>query len=83
MSASQIKDSMHLDSVGLGNPVKRTCATCHGMHMTGMDTANGWMYRHDQPAVVTLLDVYRAVGSTNSTRTPSGSIANTNRPNAR
>jgi hypothetical protein len=38
-----IKDSMHLNSVGLGNPTKRTCATCHGMHMTGMDTANGWM----------------------------------------
>ena len=34
---------MHLNSVGLGNPVKRTCSTCHGMHMTGMDTANGWM----------------------------------------
>jgi len=29
------------------------------------------------------LEAYRAVGSTNSTRTPSGSIANTNRPNAR
>ena len=38
-----IRDSMHLNSVGLGNPVKRTCATCHGMHMTGMDTASGWM----------------------------------------
>jgi hypothetical protein len=38
-----IKDSMHLNSVGLGNPVKRTCSTCHGMHMTGMDVANGWM----------------------------------------
>jgi hypothetical protein len=38
-----IKDSMHLNSVGLGNPTKRTCATCHGMHMTGMDVANGWM----------------------------------------
>ena len=34
---------MHLNSVGLGNPVKRTCSTCHGMHMTGMDVANGWM----------------------------------------
>jgi cytochrome c peroxidase len=34
---------MYLNNVGLGNPVKRTCATCHGMHMTGMDTANGWM----------------------------------------
>ena len=38
-----IKDSMHLNTVGLGNPAKRTCATCHGMHMTGMDTVNGWM----------------------------------------
>src|SRR5688572_21317561 len=38
-----IKDSMHLNTVGLGNPAKRTCATCHGMHMTGMDTAYGWM----------------------------------------
>jgi hypothetical protein len=38
-----IRDSMHLNSVGLGNPTKRTCATCHGMHMTGMDTADGWM----------------------------------------
>ena len=38
-----IRDSMHLNTVGLGNPTKRTCSTCHGMHMTGMDTANGWM----------------------------------------
>jgi len=38
-----IRDSMHLNTVGLGNPTKRTCATCHGMHMTGMDSANGWM----------------------------------------
>ena len=38
-----IRDSMHLNTVGLGNPVKRTCSTCHGMHMTGMDVANGWM----------------------------------------
>jgi hypothetical protein len=38
-----IKDAMHLNTVGLGNPVKRTCSTCHGMHMMGMDIANGWM----------------------------------------
>jgi hypothetical protein len=38
-----IKDAMHLNSVGLGNPTKRTCSTCHGMHMMGMDIANGWM----------------------------------------
>lgn len=38
-----IKDAMHLNTVGLGNPTKRTCSTCHGMHMMGMDIANGWM----------------------------------------
>jgi hypothetical protein len=38
-----IRDSMHLNTVGLGNPTKRTCATCHGMHMMGMDIVNGWM----------------------------------------
>ena len=38
-----IRDAMHINSVGLGNPAKRTCSTCHGMHMTGMDTVYGWM----------------------------------------
>ena len=38
-----IRDVQHLNTVGLGNPTKRTCSTCHGMHMTGMDVANGWM----------------------------------------
>lgn len=38
-----ISDAMHINTVGLGNPIKRTCSTCHGMHMTAMDTANGWM----------------------------------------
>ena len=38
-----IKDVQHLNTVGLGNPTKRTCSTCHGMHMTAMDVANGWM----------------------------------------
>ncbi|HEX6636632.1 MAG TPA: hypothetical protein VF033_03150 [Steroidobacteraceae bacterium] len=38
-----IRDAMHLNTVGLGNPTKRTCSTCHGMHMMGMDIANGWM----------------------------------------
>src|SRR5690606_14243198 len=38
-----IKDAMHINTVGLGNPTKRTCATCHGGHLTGMDAANGWM----------------------------------------
>ena len=34
---------MHINSLALGNTIKRTCSTCHGMHMTGMDVANGWM----------------------------------------
>jgi hypothetical protein len=38
-----ISDAMHINTVGLGNPIKRTCSTCHGMHMAAMDTANGWM----------------------------------------
>jgi len=38
-----IRDSMYLNTVGLGNPVKRTCSTCHGMHLTGMDVENGFM----------------------------------------
>jgi hypothetical protein len=37
-----IKDAMHINTVGLGNPTKRTCATCHNMQMTGMDATAGW-----------------------------------------
>jgi hypothetical protein len=38
-----IRDVTHLNTVGLGNPIKRTCATCHNARMTGMDFAPGWM----------------------------------------
>ncbi len=38
-----ISDSAQINSIGLGNPIKRTCSTCHGMHMIGMDVANGWV----------------------------------------
>jgi hypothetical protein len=38
-----IRDAMHINTVGLGNPLKRTCATCHNMRMTGMDVVAGWM----------------------------------------
>ena len=38
-----IRDSANLNTVGLGNPVKRTCSTCHNAQMTGMDVAPGWM----------------------------------------
>lgn len=38
-----IRDVTYLNSIGLGNPVKRTCSTCHNNMMTGMDLAPGWM----------------------------------------
>ncbi|MGD2167613.1 MAG: hypothetical protein PVF63_05860 [Gammaproteobacteria bacterium] len=38
-----IRDSAQINSIGLGNPIKRTCSTCHGMHMMAMDVANGWV----------------------------------------
>lgn len=38
-----IRDITHLNSVGLGNPIKRTCATCHNGNMIGNDIAPGWM----------------------------------------
>jgi hypothetical protein len=41
--AFYIRDVTHLNTVGLGNPIKRTCATCHNARMTGMDFAPGWM----------------------------------------
>ena len=47
-----IRDVTHLNTVGLGNPIKRTCATCHNSRMVGMDLAPGWMdLRHDEHAV--------------------------------
>lgn len=38
-----IRDAAHINSIGLGNPVKRTCATCHNTQMTGQDLAPGWV----------------------------------------
>lgn len=38
-----IRDAVHLNTIGLGNPIRRTCATCHNAQMTGMDAAPGWM----------------------------------------
>lgn len=38
-----IRDVTHLNTVGLGNPIKRTCATCHNARLSGMDFAPGWM----------------------------------------
>lgn len=38
-----IKDTAHINTVGLGNPVKRSCATCHNAVMTGTDITAGWV----------------------------------------
>src|SRR5581483_2670932 len=38
-----IRDVAHINSIGLGNPLKRTCATCHNAQMTGQDLSAGWV----------------------------------------
>jgi hypothetical protein len=36
-----VRDVAHINSIGLGNPVKRGCAVCHNVQMTGHDIAPG------------------------------------------
>lgn len=38
-----LRDATHINSIGLGNPIKRTCATCHNAQMTGQDLSAGWV----------------------------------------
>ena len=38
-----LRDAAHINSIGLGNPLKRTCATCHNSQMTGQDLSAGWV----------------------------------------
>jgi hypothetical protein len=38
-----IRDATHINSIGLGNPLKRTCATCHNSLLVGMDAAPGYV----------------------------------------
>ncbi|MFN0111836.1 MAG: hypothetical protein ACKVZH_23505 [Blastocatellia bacterium] len=38
-----IRDVAHINSMGLGNPIKSSCSTCHNMQMTGQDLAPGWV----------------------------------------
>ena len=38
-----IRDVYGITHLGLGNPVKRSCALCHNAQMTGQDLAPGWM----------------------------------------
>ncbi len=38
-----IRDTAHINTVGLGNPAKRTCVTCHNLQMVGTDASAGWV----------------------------------------
>ena len=38
-----IRDTQFITTIGLGNPTKRTCATCHNAQMTGQDLVSGWV----------------------------------------
>jgi cytochrome c peroxidase len=38
-----LRDVTHINSIGLGNPLKRTCATCHNHQMTGQDLSAGFV----------------------------------------
>lgn len=38
-----ITDTAHINTVGMGNPMKRTCATCHNSSMVGTDLSAGWV----------------------------------------
>jgi len=38
-----IRDVTHINTVGLGNPIRRSCSTCHNAQMTGLDLAPGWV----------------------------------------
>src|SRR5262249_28742454 len=38
-----IRDAAHINSIGLGNPIKGTCSTCHNAQMTGQGLAPGWV----------------------------------------
>ena len=38
-----LRDATHINTIGLGNPLKRTCATCHNAQMTGQDLSAGWV----------------------------------------
>ena len=38
-----LRDAAHLNTTGLGNPAKGTCASCHSSRMTGQELAAGWI----------------------------------------
>jgi cytochrome c peroxidase len=38
-----VKNVTHINSIGLANPAKRSCAVCHNAVMSGQDRAPGWV----------------------------------------
>ncbi|MGV3591737.1 MAG: hypothetical protein ACO1PZ_08600 [Gammaproteobacteria bacterium] len=38
-----ISDAAHINTVGMGSPMQRTCATCHNSAMVGTDLSAGWV----------------------------------------
>lgn len=38
-----VRNVAHINSIGLANPAKRSCAVCHNAVMSGMDRAPGWV----------------------------------------
>lgn len=38
-----ISNAVGINNVGLGNPLKQTCAFCHNTQLTGHDNVPGWM----------------------------------------
>ncbi len=38
-----LRDTAHINSIGLGNPLKGTCSTCHNAQMTGQGLSAGWV----------------------------------------
>ncbi len=38
-----VRNVTHINTVGLGNPAKRSCAVCHNARMSGQDRAPAWV----------------------------------------
>ena len=72
-----LRDVAHINSIGLGNPIKRTCSTCHNAQMTGKDLAPGWVDvgTANYPDLDRAAGVQRARRSCRSSRSPATSAA--------
>ncbi len=86
-----IRDAANINSIGPGNPIKRTCSTCHTTQMTGQYPAPGWVdvgttnypIRKESPAFSenTDLPVFKLTCDSSATPHPFlGSVIYTNDP---